>query len=161
MSIRWEDSYIGKLRRLVEHHPLIVPSIRAIIQDEQGRVLFLKGEGWKMPAGSIELGESIYDTLKREVKEETGLDVISATLIAIYTSKPIITNRFGDQYQMFEFLFRVDEWSGTLLTETDETTEAKFLHIDERPVDRNGYWGEHFTEIFEDLKSYNGCLILK
>ncbi|MBM6617827.1 NUDIX domain-containing protein [Bacillus sp. RD4P76] len=81
-----------------------------------------------MPAGSMELNESIYETLTREVKEETGIDVQKATLIAIYTGPhKSIVNHFGDEYQMFEFLFLVDEWSGTLLKETHETQNANFF----------------------------------
>jgi len=74
--MNWEESYIGKLRNFVGHQKLIVPSIRAIIEDTNGNILFIerKGEGrWSMPAGSIELDESIFECLVREVKEETGL----------------------------------------------------------------------------------------
>ncbi|MED4779477.1 NUDIX domain-containing protein [Brevibacillus choshinensis] len=162
MGISYQDSYVGQLRKLVGHTPLIVPSIRAIISNDAGKVLFIKVNGrWGMPAGSIELGESIYETLKREVKEETGLEVVSATLIAIYTGKPVVENKFYDKYQTFEFLFKVDSWVGELLRRTDETTDAEFFDIDARPVDRDGYWGEHFTEVFEDYYKYNGTLILK
>ncbi|MDR7314530.1 NUDIX domain-containing protein [Brevibacillus nitrificans] len=158
----YPESYVGQVRKLVGHNPLIVPSIRAIICDEAGKVLFTKGNGrWGMPAGSIELGESIYETLQREVKEETGLEVVSATLIAIYSGKPMVENSYHDKYQLFEFLFKVDSWEGELLSKTDETTDADFFAIDSRPVVRNGFWGEHFTEVFEDYQNYKGTLILK
>ncbi|MEE6452644.1 hypothetical protein RAH41_18935 [Gottfriedia acidiceleris] len=51
--MNWEESYIGKLRNFVGHQKLIVPSIRAIIEDTNGNILFIerKGEGrWSMPA---------------------------------------------------------------------------------------------------------------
>lgn len=72
----WNDSYVGQIRKMIGHQKLIHPSVRAIIQDEEGKVLFIERKGqnrWGMPAGSMELDESIYETLKREVKEETGL----------------------------------------------------------------------------------------
>jgi 8-oxo-dGTP pyrophosphatase MutT (NUDIX family) len=65
----WEDSYVGQLRKLIGHKKLIHPSVRAIIQDKNGRVLFIKRKGqnrWGMPAGSMELGESIYETLREK-----------------------------------------------------------------------------------------------
>lgn len=162
MSIPYEDSYVGHIRKAVGHAPLIVPSVRAIITNETGQVLFLQGSGhWGMPAGSIELGESIYDTLKREVLEETGLVVVHAKLLAIYTGKPVVTNRFSDQYQMFEFLFHVDQWMGELIRHTAETTDAKFFTIEDRPVAREGFWGEHYTEVFKDYQHYCGSIILK
>lgn len=164
MSIGWAESYTGGLRKRIGHDPLIVPSVRAIIQDDKGRVLFLKGrKGWAMPAGSIELNESIYDTLKREVIEEVGIDVLSATVIAIYTSKPVMTNKFNDQYQMFEILFRVDKWSGVPFNEEAEYREGGFFDLENLPInpESNDYWSNHFREVFEDYKHFNGQLILK
>lgn len=164
-NIIWEKSYVGQLRKLIGHKKLIHPSVRAIIQDKNGGVLFIERRGenrWGMPAGSMELDESIYQALKREVKEETGIDVINATLIAIYTNpNKTIKNGYGDEYQMFEFLFLVNEWEGTILKETSESTNAKFFSLDNIPQGSNEFWDNHHKEVFEDLRNFNGQLILK
>ncbi len=84
----FEESYLGQLRKLVGSRTLISPGARAIIRDEQGRLLLIRRSdngAWGMPAGSMELHESILDCLKREVWEETGLEVLQATPIALYT----------------------------------------------------------------------------
>jgi 8-oxo-dGTP pyrophosphatase MutT (NUDIX family) len=98
--MKWEDSYIGKLRGVTGSQKLSVPSVRAIIEDESGNVLFVerfRTDKWGMPAGSIELGEFIYECLVREVKEETGIDVQSADLVACYTHPKYGTeNKFND-----------------------------------------------------------------
>lgn len=171
MSIPWEEHYISKLRSLVDGRlPLIVPSIKAIIRDEQGNMLFIERRKanvshtnlWGLIAGSIEIGESIYDCMKREVKEETGLDVVSATLFAIYTGPEGLTGEGARRGQLFEFCFRVDEWTGTLLTETDESTDARFFSLDELPLETSDeFWRNHNRRVIEDLLSYNGQLILK
>lgn len=165
MSRSWSDSYTGKLRSIVGNQKLIIPSIRAIILDKSGKVLFIKRRGngkWALPAGAIELNESIIECLKREVREETGLEVINATLIAMYTGKEYsVRNRFGDEYQGFELLFRVDEWTGIILQETDETTNMGFFPLNALPSLETGYWERHEKEVLEDLKNFMGKPIIK
>jgi len=159
MSI-YEKSYLGQLRKLVGNRKLITPGVRAIIQDKQGRVLFVRRKDngkWAMPAGSLELDESVCDCLKREIKEESGLDVISATPIAIYSEPRFaFTNAYGGEHQMLTIVFLVDEWSGSLLTHTDETVDAHFFDLNELPDILDLY-----RETLEDLQKYNGRLILK
>jgi 8-oxo-dGTP diphosphatase len=43
----------------------------------------LKGE-WSIPGGLIEVGESLTDAVRRELKEETGLDVEPLEIIEIF-----------------------------------------------------------------------------
>jgi len=158
--VDYEDSYVGQLRKLVGKRKLIIPATRAIIQNEQGDVLLIRrkdNERWGLPAGSIELGESVFDCLKREVKEETGLDVISATPIAIYSEPRFaFTSAFGQGYQMFAVVFWVDEWSGAVVKNTDETVDARFFSPGRLPDIPS-----HHRETLADLREYSGELILK
>ena len=63
----------------------------AAIFDESGRILCVRmnygTKGWSTPGGRLEAGESPLDALKREVLEETGLDVEPGALIGVY-AKP-------------------------------------------------------------------------
>ncbi len=165
MSGKWSESYVGQLRQLVVHRKLIIPSIRAIIPNDKGEVLFIKRRGdgsWALPAGGIELNESIFQCLQREVQEETGLYVHEATLISIYTEPRFsVVTSYGDEFQGFEFLFRVDRWSGSIIHETDETTAAQFFPLTHLPPTSPGYWANHQKEVFEDLKNFQGVPILK
>jgi len=156
----YEQSYAGQLRKLVGNRKLITPAARAVIQDEEGRVLFVRrkdNDKWGMPAGALELGESILDCLKREVLEETGLEVVSATPIAIYSEPRFaFTNAYGGEHQMLAVVFLIDEWRGSLVKKTDETTDAKFFSVDDLP----DTW-ELYRETIEDLRDYDGHLIVK
>ena len=78
--------YIQELRELVGHRKLIAAGARAVIRDESGAVLFQRRGDfklWGLPAGAMELGESVWETLCREVMEETGLTVVRARPFAI------------------------------------------------------------------------------
>ncbi len=55
------------------------PTVGALIFNRNNRVLLVLSERWGgkyvVPGGHIELGERIEESVLREVKEETGLDV--------------------------------------------------------------------------------------
>jgi len=48
----------------------------------------LRGEGtWTMPGGKIHFGETIFQAAKRELFEETGMQLISGTIICVNNEK--------------------------------------------------------------------------
>jgi 8-oxo-dGTP diphosphatase len=58
-----------------------VPCVGAVVRDESGRILVVRrarppSEGlWSIPGGRVEPGETLVEAVRREVREETGLDV--------------------------------------------------------------------------------------
>ncbi len=65
--------------------------VGAAILNEQGQIfLTLRGEKakneqnkWELPGGTVEFGETIERALKREIKEEHGVDIKIITLLGI------------------------------------------------------------------------------
>ncbi|MDQ0899156.1 MULTISPECIES: NUDIX domain-containing protein [unclassified Paenibacillus] len=166
MNGGWHDSYLGKLRKVIGTQKIIVNSVRAILFDDEGRALFIKRRGdkkWGIPAGAMELDESVFDAMKREVKEETGLDVLKATLTAIYSTPTTQTfiDRWGNEHHIIEYLFQVDEWTGTLDKVTDESVDAKFYPLDNLPEASSELFANHHERVFKDYKKFDGKLILE
>jgi ADP-ribose pyrophosphatase YjhB (NUDIX family) len=159
----YEESYLGQLRKLIGREKVIIIAARAMVRDDQGRVLFIRRRDngkWAMPAGAMELDKSINDCLVREVYEESGLQTRAATLFAIWSDpkKSSIVTEYGDPYHLVVFVFRVDQWQGELLTETDETLDVRFYSLDQLPET-----AAHYHETLADLRQFesDGRLILK
>lgn len=78
----------GRVRRwgvwLAE--PRFMVTAGAVVLDERGRVLLLEhrfraGTGWGIPGGFLEKGEQPDEALRRELREEVGLEVAGLELV--------------------------------------------------------------------------------
>ena len=62
-------------------------SVAAVITDDRGRALLIQRRDnghWEPPGGVLELGETIENGLRREVREETGLEIEPGPLTGVY-----------------------------------------------------------------------------
>ena len=80
------------------------PTVGALVFNRNNRVLLVLSERWGgryvVPGGHIELGERIEETVLREVKEETGLDVYG--LKFVMTQECVYDEGF---YRKMHFIF--------------------------------------------------------
>ena len=64
------------------------PTCGALIFNSEGKIFLMKSHKFRdkyvIPGGHIELGEKIEDALKREIKEETGLDIYDITFVKFH-----------------------------------------------------------------------------
>ena len=79
---------------------------------------------WNLPGGGMELGETVEEAVKREVLEETGLEVEVEQLVGVY-SKP--------QKQEVVLTFRCRKIGGILM-QTEEARECRYFVTDDLPV---------------------------
>src|SRR5438093_7618790 len=78
--------YVEELRRLIGHRPLLLPGANVLVLDGAGRVLLQRrrdtGE-WGVIGGGLELDETVEEAARREVREETGLEIGELTLVDV------------------------------------------------------------------------------
>jgi len=83
-------------------------AVKAFIVNDKGELLLIKRRGsdphkpgvWEIPGGRLELGENPFDGLKRETKEETGLDIEVKNPLRIHH----FTRDDGQKITMITFL---------------------------------------------------------
>jgi 8-oxo-dGTP pyrophosphatase MutT (NUDIX family) len=113
------------------------PSVSAVIFDRRRRLLLQQrsdGGQWGLPGGSVEIGESVVDAVRREVREETGLSVSVRRLIGIY-SKPrlqIVRYPDGNVWHYVNVCFECTVRSGELTT-CDETLDLRYFALGRLP----------------------------
>lgn len=130
------NSWIQRIRSLIGTELIFVNSPGGWIEDGEGRVLLQQraasGTEWGFPGGILELGELAEEAAIREIREETGLDVVPTRLIGIYT-KYFQTCPNGDQCQDITFLFHMRIVGGALHVDYKETFELKFFRAEDMP----------------------------
>jgi ADP-ribose pyrophosphatase YjhB (NUDIX family) len=162
-TIGWNESYLGRLRALAGERVLLFVGARGVLRDGDGRVLLIRRADnghWALPAGALEIGESIAEAATREVFEETGLIATGLTPFALYTgAKYTNTNMYGHTYQLHITAFRIDEWQGDLVRQTDETVDAAYFPTDALPAPLS----VSVTESLRDLAEFEatGRLVLR
>ncbi len=114
----------------------IVPSATAIVLNEAGELLMVHKTDnnlWALPGGGMDPGESISQTVVRETKEETGMDVEVTGVVGIYTNPGhVIAYDDGEVRQQMSICFTTNLLGGEIAT-SSETSEVEFV-----PVDRLG-----------------------
>lgn len=97
---------------------------------------------WCLPGGGMDPGESISETVIREVWEETGLHVEIEKLIGVYTNPHmLIEYEDGNRWHLVAFTFQTRVTGGQLglsneTTEVDYFTPAEITELDLLPQHR-------------------------
>lgn len=103
-------------------------SIRGVVREPEAGVLVLRRAsdgGWELPGGRIHRAESVTDCLRREIREEAGLDVTVETPVHAVPWQ----NDDGDDRFAVYYRCRVTDTDVRL---SDEHTES--MWVDESTV---------------------------
>ena len=121
---------------------LLQDGAAAIIVNENGQILLQSRadrDRWGLPGGCQELGERFQDTVIREIKEETNLDVKEEDLELIdIVSGASRRNDYpnGDVVINNTALYCIRKYSGELKWDS-EAKEMRFFELDNLPENQN------------------------
>lgn len=111
----------------------VVPAVTAFVQDSDGRILMERRTDngrWGLPGGTHQTGESISQTVVREVAEETGFVVEVDRMVGIYTDpRRVIEFSDGEVRQEFSMCFAAHVVDGELKA-SDESFEVAWIARD-------------------------------
>ncbi|MBR6309493.1 MAG: 8-oxo-dGTP diphosphatase [Lachnospiraceae bacterium] len=127
-------------------HKAEMAEITVLCLIEDGDRLLLQNrvkEDWKgytFPGGHVEPGESFVDAVKREMKEETGLDIYNPKLVGI-KQFPLKDGKY-EEGRYIVLLFKADRFSGEVVSSEEGQMEW---------IDRHSLSETETVEDFEDL----------
>ncbi len=111
------------------------PTACAVVVDDEGRVLLARRAGpvfhgyWDLPGGFLDEGEHPLDALRRELREETGLEVEPGDFLGVWM------DRYGDEEDAHATLNLY--WSARLVGgephAADDVSELGWFRPDELP----------------------------
>ncbi|XP_052241913.1 8-oxo-dGDP phosphatase NUDT18-like isoform X1 [Dreissena polymorpha] len=144
----WEDDYVPIVKKTVSYIAM------GLVFNEEGQMLLIqeakqriRGQ-WYIPAGRIEPGENFVDGVKREVKEEAGIDIEVITLCTLEICVSLLWYRIcciarpkGGRLK-------------TLAEQDEESLQAQWFTLDQIRNKEMKLRGTDFFKVMEMAQSY-------
>lgn len=123
--------YIEELRKVVGSRPLNLAGVAVAVFNEQGQILLQQRQNgiWGVPGGFVELGESTEEAGRREVFEETGVEIGTLQLISVFSGKEFFVKLpNGDEFYPITIAYLCKDIKGGLLkADGIESLSVQFL----------------------------------
>ena len=83
---------------------------------------------WSIPGGALEFGEAIEDAVRREVREETAVEIRLICLIGVFEALPGLVEGHDGHVVMIDY---AAEWTSGEPVAGDDAAEAEFVPFEE------------------------------
>lgn len=109
----------------------------SVIVHEAGRILLQRRADngcWGYPGGRVEPGESVEDTARRELFEETGVTALALTLFGVF-SGPALHHVYpdGNEVYIVDIVFLCDRFEGKLSRQEAEVLDLRWFPVESLP----------------------------
>ena len=123
-----------------------------------GKVLLIRSQrrGWEFPGGVVEQGETLLDCLRREIREESGIDAEPRCLAGIYQRlnlKPGFGPLEGMMIPPTVNLVFICDYAGGTPTLSDEALEAGWFTPEEA---KEMVTSPHIRKALIEMLNYDG-----
>lgn len=122
--------------------------VRALVLDGQNRVFLVKHsyvEGWHLPGGGVEIGETMLQSLARELMEEGNIEIMGTpALHGAYFNARISRRDHVTLYVVREFRQEAPP------KPTNEIVATGFFSLDALPADTTRATRARIAEVFFD-----------
>ena len=106
--------------------------VGAVIYDDLGRVFLMKSpkwEGFLVPGGKIEAGETEEEALRREIREEMGIEITDLERVGEVIKPP--SKDFKDPELTFHFIDFYAKAQSTQVKPNHEISEFGWYYLEE------------------------------
>lgn len=131
----YKDSFVYSLRQKVGDMRLITAGVEIVPLNKKNQIKLVRSrdiDGWSVPGGHVELGDSWQSAALKELREEVGIiaDTDDLEICAIVSGPGRVFSYKDGTTQSFTVCFLCRNWEEELrFLDDDEIIESKWMDI--------------------------------